>query len=84
MASCEKCWADALGQPDEYERLLKQRRDTPCTPEEQAGDEAHDCPNCSRTTVHQYARVCMACGCDVADISRNEHGHDPHRIEAKP
>lgn len=67
MASCEKCWRDAHRAPDasvadEYARLLKQRdRTNPCTPEEQAGEHATSCGGCGRRTVHQHARVCMAC-----------------------
>ncbi len=45
MSACEKCWSDAFAvartsgksQANEYKRLLGERRDTPCTPEEQAG-----------------------------------------------
>lgn len=45
MAACEKCWSDAYfesrvnGRPqaDEYRRLLDERKDSPCTPEEQQG-----------------------------------------------
>ena len=43
--SCERCWGDAFSrshfggtcQADEYEKLLKERKDNPCTPREQAG-----------------------------------------------
>jgi hypothetical protein len=53
---CEKCWADAFdfGQSDQaenYRRLLKERKDHPCTPKEQAGqwwDEEKQCD--TRTT----------------------------------
>ena len=45
MASCEKCWSDAglltYGTGESkikwYEKLLEERKDNPCTPEEQAG-----------------------------------------------
>jgi len=44
---CEKCWADAYGemmrrggcQTDHYRRLLEERKDNPCSPEEQRGKE---------------------------------------------
>lgn len=44
--ACEKCWDDAYlramlsnrGQSDCYAELLEERRDNPCTPEEQRGD----------------------------------------------
>lgn len=50
--ACEKCWTDAnheallTGQlvPDVYRRLLAERADDPCTPEQQRGerpDAAH-------------------------------------------
>jgi hypothetical protein len=43
---CEKCWSDAYfrsrwsgkSQGDCYFELLKERKDNPCTPQEQAGD----------------------------------------------
>ena len=46
MPGCEKCWhdahviADAIGGSvaDEYARLINQRREAPCTPEEQCGE----------------------------------------------
>jgi len=67
MASCEKCWAESgwealrtgADQADVYRRLVSERT---CTPEEQAGRDAGYCIPCTRYTVHQYARVCMACG----------------------
>lgn len=44
MPSCEKCWEDAylatqdnrLGQTENYQRLIKERKDNPCSPKEQA------------------------------------------------
>jgi len=68
MASCEKCWSDAhrgdqFSVADEYLRLVKEREENPCTPEQQAGDEAEQCPSCDRATVQPvYVKVCMACG----------------------
>jgi len=72
MPSCEKCWKDAgyiahskmTSKAEEYYKLVEQRdRDgETCSPEEQAGTEATICPVCERKTVHQYAKVCMACG----------------------
>jgi len=44
MAGCEKCWADAYrrtldhpmkSQTEHYQDLLEERKDNPCTPEEQ-------------------------------------------------
>jgi hypothetical protein len=51
MPTCEKCWADAhkravsnptRSQTDHYYDLLKERKDKPCSPEEQAGDWRQD------------------------------------------
>lgn len=48
MGACEKCWSDAYGrmradtsktQTEHYMDLLEERKDNPCTPEEQAGKE---------------------------------------------
>lgn len=48
MAACEKCWADAYrreqdhpmkSQAEHYHNLLQERKDNPCTAEEQAGEE---------------------------------------------
>ena len=46
MPCCEKCWADAAlkslsthrSQTECYFELLKERKDNPCTPREQAGE----------------------------------------------
>ncbi len=72
MASCEKCWRDAHLGPqfsvaEEYARLLKERKDNPCTPEQQAGQDATFCETCRRMTVHQYAHVCTVCGRDAKE-----------------
>ncbi|KKM76216.1 hypothetical protein LCGC14_1382480 [marine sediment metagenome] len=62
MAMCEKCWSDAFmeardtGEPQgrPYHRLLEERKDSPCTPKQQAGqwwseelqrDEREEQPN---------------------------------------
>ena len=68
MPACEKCWKDAhFGGPDadisaRYQQLLNDRKDNPCTPEEQAGEGALMCPTCGNMTIHQYTLSCMACG----------------------
>lgn len=71
MPSCEKCWADSahdrmLGRDDSYRSLMAAREaaGTICTAEEQAGVDAGLCKFCDRRTVHQHAKVCMACGFD--------------------
>jgi hypothetical protein len=47
MAGCEKCWNDAYGrsltdtrksQVEHLADLLRERKDNPCSPKEQAGD----------------------------------------------
>lgn len=71
MASCEKCWRDAYfmtlsdpmkGQSEHYQDLIAERKDEPCTPEQQAGQDAYECSKCKRMTMHQYAKVCTNCG----------------------
>lgn len=67
MSSCEKCWRDAQSNAagcvsDEYHRLIRERADHPCTPEEQAGPDAGECFECKRRTLHQITKQCMA-GC---------------------
>lgn len=50
MAVCEKCWGDAYlrsrinGKPqyENYKDLLEERKDNPCTPEQQAGKDRKD------------------------------------------
>ena len=59
MSSCEKCWEDARGDHDRYQKLLARRL---CTPEEQAGPDAGECPVCHRMTLHQWTKEPM-CGC---------------------
>lgn len=60
MPSCEKCWQEAGGDADVYTRLMQVRN---CTPEEQAGPEATECPECKRRTVHQHCHICMNPAC---------------------
>jgi len=71
MASCEKCWNDAYyrmhtdrmkSQSEHYFDLIKERKDNPCTPEQQAGNDACECPKCKKKAVHQYVKICMNCG----------------------
>lgn len=70
MSSCEKCWSDAhSGYPycdvaGNYRRLIEERRASPCTPEEQAGPDATECPKCKTRTCHQYTGQCMNYSCD--------------------
>jgi len=61
MPSCEKCWRDSGGDPQEYARLIQERS---CTPEQQAGADATECPVCHKMTIHQYAGRCMNPDCD--------------------
>lgn len=46
MPMCEKCWSDAYyremantgkSQPEHYQDLIAERKDNPCTSEQQAG-----------------------------------------------
>lgn len=72
MSSCEKCWADAHVYPfgdvaERYQRLMEERKDTPCTPEQQAGQGAGECPICHRMTMHQHTGEPM-CGCDTPRV----------------
>jgi len=70
MPSCEKCWGDAYmrthtnptkSQAEHYQDLIKERN---CTPEEQAGNDAEECPKCKRKAMHVICKVCMNCGYD--------------------
>lgn len=62
MSSCEKCWVDAGGDVGLYQELVERRgRFALCTPEDQAGPGAEDCPKCGRRTLHQITGECMAC-----------------------
>ena len=68
MSSCEKCWSDAHGDPyvsvaERYQALIEERRATPCSPEEQAGPDAGQCPRCLRHTLHQHTHECMVPEC---------------------
>lgn len=57
MASCEKCWSESTSVEDYYE-LIKTNK---CTPEEEAGTDAEDCPKCKRKTIHQIIKKCVLC-----------------------
>ena len=69
MASCEKCWSDAYtrsrctgkSHAECYSELLIERKDNPCSAEQQAGEDRTVCPQCKHKTVHQYTKVCMSC-----------------------
>jgi hypothetical protein len=64
VSSCEKCWTDSRGVNMPYDLLVK-RRDADgrtCTPEQQAGPGADECPVCKRWTLHQHTGQPM-CGC---------------------
>ena len=63
MPSCEKCWTDADGNPEKYSQLVNDRKNNPCTPEEQAGECASTCQKCKRITVHQYTKQCVNPDC---------------------
>ncbi len=71
MASCEKCWSDSYmridtdpmkSQTEHYHELIEERKEHPCTPEQQAGEDAKECIICKRKTIHQYAKRCTKCG----------------------
>ena len=81
MAACEKCWRDAYNrmrcnpmksQAEHYSDLIKEREKNPCTPEEQAGNDATYCPACNRKTIHQFIGVCMNCGYDSKPPQKQE------------
>lgn len=65
MSTCEKCWADSRAPGvGPYHQLLAARElmGVVCTPEEQAGPDAGECPSCHRKTLHQHTGQPM-CGC---------------------
>lgn len=72
MASCEKCWRDAGGDPHTYKELILERQDNPCTPEQQAGRDATECPKCKRMTVHQHVHRCIICGHTLENVNTSK------------
>jgi len=68
VSRCEKCWSDAhwpdSNSSEEYNRLIDERRDSPCTPEQMAGPQAKECPVCHRYALHQWTGEPM-CGCET-------------------
>ena len=73
MPGCEKCWGDAYirmrinpckSQAEHYGDLINERKENPCTPEQQAGLDARVCPVCGRKTIHPILEECMNCGYD--------------------
>lgn len=62
MSACEKCWVDSKLLGTNYIELVESKKDNPCTPEQQAGPDAKQCPKCGRMTLHQYTAQPM-CGC---------------------
>lgn len=84
MPSCEKCWrdsrlAEASGVELAYSKLVAERTASGlvCTPEDQAGEGATECPRCRRRTVHQHAKVCMTQGCTEATAPAPEDAERP-------
>ena len=70
MPSCEKCWGDAYlkmmlnqdkSQTEYYSMLIEERKANPCTPEQQAGQDAEECPKCKRNTIHVIIKYCTNC-----------------------
>jgi hypothetical protein len=86
MSSCEKCWIDAQLLGMQYSKFVNSR--PPCTPEQQAGPDAGECPVCHRKTLHQHTREPM-CGCgaptlssgtalaEVSETAEAGHSHEP-------
>lgn len=69
MSACEKCWTDSRRMDMSYGDLLDERKEHVCTPEQQAGPDATECPECHRLTLHQHTGEPM-CGCRMtaADV----------------
>jgi len=73
VSSCEKCWRES-GSAENYNALLESRQDHPCTPEEQAGPDASECPLCNRMVLHQHTGECMVgCKASKQDKAFKEH-----------
>lgn len=68
MSCCEKCWTDSIAMGLGYHELLRQRVKNPCSPEEQAGPDAGECPKCKRKTLHQHTNQPM-CGCPAVSAN---------------
>ena len=85
MASCEQCWLDSYsygesdGHVDRYFKLLAARAEKPCSPEEQAGEYAKECPRCKRKTIHQHCGKCM--NPDCVDTNLAMPGHQQWRAD---
>lgn len=67
MSSCEKCWRDSR-LFENYAELSKERKETPCTPEEHAGPDAEWCKECGNKTVHQCTHECIICSGERAKV----------------
>lgn len=80
MASCEKCWRDAHWSGSdvatEYARLIAERKDKPCTPEEQAGEDATTCPQkpCGALGKIQQDGTAVGAVCDRPAGHEGAHG----------
>ncbi len=77
MSCCQKCWRDAHRRIDTdpegyvakaYGELVEERKDNPCSPEEQAGEDAKYCPTCKRQSLHEITGECMNCGLLSTDM----------------
>jgi hypothetical protein len=50
-------------QVEHYNDLLAERKNSPCSPEQQAGEFADECQKCKRKTVHQHTHKCINPDC---------------------
>jgi len=74
----------------EYYELLDRRNDIDepkCTPEEQAGPDATECPACQRKTVHQHTHLCQVPGCKLGEYLEDTSRRDlwlamPEKMDA--
>jgi len=71
MPGCQKCWNDAglraasamRSKAECYEEIMNERKDSPCSPEQQAGIRAGTCKKCKRETMHEINKMCMNPNC---------------------
>ena len=65
---CEKCWRDAGGNYEAYLRMLEERKDKPCSPEQQAAKEP--------TAVTNRTNTGFVLGpIEVSAAYSDRHGH---------
>jgi len=84
FGACMKCWKECGQDQDKYDKMMAAKRTQGpvafCTPEEQAGPEAGQCPWCGHQTIHEKCGVCMNPDCRYGKAGPGEFDGSPAEL----